>query len=301
MKILVIANLYPSKSDPSYGTFVKNFVDGLSDKQNVEIELCVIRGRAKNKLAKLLKYVIFLSTALYLLMFRKYDLVYNHIITHAAISLRIATFFRDIPLVFNIHGEDLLTKTRISQYGLKLVTPLLYKAKLIVVPSNFFKKKTLEIFPCIDPKIIFVSASGGVSKKFFHLNTDCKISREKIVVGYVSRIDRGKGWNIFIDAIVGLKAKGMNIEGVLAGPGFQVPNMKDYYEYNKKLIRDPELQMLGATEEDLKEVAKKSSVAICGQGWKSKKLYLMKREQQYIDIALKEGDSLFYAADEKSE
>lgn len=70
MKILVIANLYPSKSDPSYGTFVKNFVDGLSDKQNVEIELCVIRGRAKNKLAKLLKYVIFLSTALYLLMFR---------------------------------------------------------------------------------------------------------------------------------------------------------------------------------------------------------------------------------------
>ena len=80
-----------------------------------------------------------------------------------------------------------------------------------------------------------------------------------------------------------------------------VPNMKDYYEYNKKLIRDPELKMLGATEEDLKEVAKKSSVAICGQGWKSKKLYLMKREQQYIDIALKEGDSLFYAAGEKSE
>lgn len=234
MKILVIANLYPSKSDPSYGTFVKNFVDGLSDKQNVEIELCVIRGRAKNKLAKLLKYVIFLSTALYLLMFRKYDLVYNHIITHAAISLRVATFFRDIPLVFNIHGEDLLTKTRISQYGLKLVSPLLYKAKLIVVPSNFFKKKTLEIFPCINPKIIFVSASGGVSKKFFHLNTDCKISREKIVVGYVSRIDRGKGWNIFIDAIAGLKAKGMNIEGVLAGTGFQVPNMKDYI--NKKEI-----------------------------------------------------------------
>ena len=65
-------------------------------------------------------------------------------------------------------------------------------------------------------------------KNYFHLNTDCKISREKIVVGYVSRIDRGKGWNIFIDAIAGLKAKGMNIEGVLAGTGFQVPNMKDY-------------------------------------------------------------------------
>ena len=230
MKILVIANLYPSKSDPSYGTFVKNFVEGLSAKPNVEIELCVIRGRAKNRFAKLLKYIAFLSTALYFLMFKKYDLVYNHIITHAAIPLRIAALFRDIPLVFNIHGEDLLTKTRVSKYGLKIVSPLLYKAKLIVVPSVFFKKKTLEIFPSLDPGTVFVSASGGVSQKFFRLNTNCKTTQGKLLIGYVSRIDRGKGWNIFIDAIAGLKAKGMNIEGVLAGTGFQVPNMKEYID-----------------------------------------------------------------------
>lgn len=232
MRILVIANLYPSTSDPSYGTFVKNFVDVLSAKQDVEIELCVIRGRAKNKLSKLFKYLFFLSSAFYYLLFKRYDLVYNHIITHAAVPLRVVSLFKDLPLVFNIHGEDLLTKTKISQFGLKIVTPLLYKAKLIVVPSNFFKKKTLELFPQITSNKIFVSASGGVSNAFYQFNTDYNVT-SKLVVGYVSRIDRGKGWDLFIDAIATLKAKGVDIEAVLAGTGFQVPEMKRYLDKKK--------------------------------------------------------------------
>lgn len=73
-----------------------------------------------------------------------------------------------------------------------------------------------------------------------------------------------------------------------------VSNMPNYYEYNKKLIKDPELKLLGASEEDLKQVSLDSEVAICGQGWKTKKLYLMKRTEEYINIALKEGDNLFY-------
>lgn len=30
-KIIVISNMYPSKTDPVYGTFVKGFVDGLTE------------------------------------------------------------------------------------------------------------------------------------------------------------------------------------------------------------------------------------------------------------------------------
>jgi hypothetical protein len=30
-KIIVISNMYPSKTDPVYGTFVKGFVDGLAE------------------------------------------------------------------------------------------------------------------------------------------------------------------------------------------------------------------------------------------------------------------------------
>lgn len=77
-----------------------------------------------------------------------------------------------------------------------------------------------------------------------------------------------------------------------------VPNMKNYYEYCKKLVKDPELKMLGATEDDLKEVARTSAVAICGEGWSTHKKYLMKRTDENIKIAQDEGDVLYYAADE---
>lgn len=79
-----------------------------------------------------------------------------------------------------------------------------------------------------------------------------------------------------------------------------VPNMKNYYEYCKKLIKDPELKMLGATEDDLKEVTANSSVAICGEGWSTHKKYLMKRTEKNIKIAQDEGDVLYYLDEESS-
>ena len=46
-KVLVISNLYPSQKDPFYGTFVKNFVEDLSNSNNIQdIETCVIKGRS---------------------------------------------------------------------------------------------------------------------------------------------------------------------------------------------------------------------------------------------------------------
>lgn len=234
MKILVIANLFPSEKDPTYGTFVKNFVDALSGKEGVSINLCVIRGRTNNPIKKIIKYICFLSTALFYLVFSKYDLVYNHIITHAAIPLRIVSLFKNIPIVFNIHGEDLLTKTKISEYGLKIVTPLLYKAKLIVVPSFFFKRKVMELFPDINSELVYVSASGGVSKDFFCctniINTESGLTK----IGYVSRIDRGKGWKVFVDAISYLQDNGIHVQGCLAGTGAQVLDLKEYLKKNGK-------------------------------------------------------------------
>lgn len=234
MKILVIANLYPSEKDPTYGTFVKNFTDALSSKDGVSIKLCVIRGRTNNPIKKLVKYLCFLSTALFYLVFSKYDIVYNHIITHAAIPLRIVSLFKNIPIVFNIHGEDLLTKTKISKYGLKIVTPLLYKAKLIVVPSLFFKRKVMEFFPDINSELVYVSASGGISKTFFCNENVLKSQSGVTKIGYVSRIDRGKGWKVFVDAISCLQDNGINIQGYLAGTGAQVLDLKEYLKKNGK-------------------------------------------------------------------
>lgn len=44
MKILLISNLYPSRTFPNYGTFVKNFCDQL-DQLNISYKKVVLKKR----------------------------------------------------------------------------------------------------------------------------------------------------------------------------------------------------------------------------------------------------------------
>ena len=243
-RILVISNLYPSNKDPFYGTFVKNFIDDLSKSQAIqELDMCVIKGRSYKLYNKILKYIVFYIQILFSLSFKKYDLVYVHIITHAAFPLRLVSIFRKLPLTFNIHGEDLLTQTRLASYFLQMAIPLLKQAKLIVVPSQFFKSKVLEILPMIPESKLYVSASGGVNESFFNSNKH-KLN-DTPVIGYVSRIDRGKGWDIFIQSLHILKQKGFNFRGKIIGRGTDISKMKDLID---KLQLQKETDYVGPVE-----------------------------------------------------
>lgn len=223
-KVLVISNLYPSKSDPFYGTFVENFVDSLSlCNQIQDLEICVIKGRSYHLSTKIRKYTLFYLRIIYLLLFKKYDLVYVHIITHAALPLRFVSLFKKLPLIFNIHGEDLLTQTRLATFFRDLSVPLLTNARWIVVPSCFFQKKVMEILPQIPESKIYVSASGGVDDSFFKQTS--KENHAVPVIGYVSRIDRGKGWDVFIKALSVLHQKGIAFKAHIIGRGEQIAEM----------------------------------------------------------------------------
>ena len=70
MKILIISNLFPSKQDPSYGTFVYNFVEQIKESHRFSIvDKCVIKGRTTSAYKKCLKYVKFYISILYRLFF----------------------------------------------------------------------------------------------------------------------------------------------------------------------------------------------------------------------------------------
>lgn len=228
MKILVIANLYPSRKDPYYGTFVKNFVDEFVKRTSpLSVNTCLIKGRSSLLIEKIFKYTIFYVEIIFKLLFSHYDLVYVHVITHAAPPLRLISIFKKIPLCFNIHGEDLLSRNRLEIFFLSLVTPLLESSKLIVVPSMFFKKKVSELLPKIDEQKVFISHSGGV-KDFFYKDYDVRQTNN--VVGYVSRIDEGKGWDVLLKAIKLLQSRGVNVSCVLAGRGAKEKEMLSMIE-----------------------------------------------------------------------
>ena len=212
-KILVVSNLYPSKWDTSYGTFVALFVQELQNcSTHYKIDLCVIRGRTTSKICKLLKYFWFYLSMTLRILFHRYELIYVHYITYSS-----------IPLVFNIHGDDLLTKSKVAENVLQAVHKLLINSKLVVVPSEFFKDILIDKFKDIRLQNIFVSPSGGVEKSFY--NEMIAPVQSPFTIGYVSRIDTGKGWDVLLRAIQDIY-KEYPIQVKIAGTGRQVEELK---------------------------------------------------------------------------
>lgn len=225
-KIVVISNMYPSHEDPVYGTFVRDFVTGIGAAfPQSRVEKVVIPGRSKNACEKIRKYTVFYLSILYRLFTRRYDLVYVHIITHAALPLRLVALFRNLPLVFNVHGEDLLTQSPLAAWFLKLAVPLLQQSRLIVLPSEYFKKRFHEQLPEIPTAKLFVSPSGGVDMQLF--SNKGRMPSPEYTVGYVSRIDRGKGWDTFLEAISLLKEQACPVRALVIGRGAEEPQFRN--------------------------------------------------------------------------
>ncbi len=123
------------------------------------------------------------------------------------------------PLILNAHGSDVFVNNKIGELIQKIVTPIIIKADLIVVPSKYFLEVIEDKFN-IKAEKIFVSPSGGIdTKHFFPIST--KKDQKPFTIGYVSRIDPGKGWNILLEALKQLKEKKMNFRFLLVGDGSQ--------------------------------------------------------------------------------
>ena len=182
MKILVISNMYPSVGDPVYGTFVKVFYDNISRLNGQDdTKLIAVKGRYGKKV---LKYLKFYFAILWNLTFRRYDLIYVHTITYPVPPIWLISKFRKLPLVFNVHGSDLLGKGRIVRLFHRMGYKVISSAKAIVSPSHYFVGRIMEYFPEYDTDKIIVSASGGVDTSMFR-PVENPISDEHFTLGYV--------------------------------------------------------------------------------------------------------------------
>lgn len=244
-RILVISNMYPSLKDPVFGTFVKDFIDGLKEfAPSWEIEQIVISGRSNGFCEKLLKYFVFYVSIIFRLLTGRYGYVYVHLITHAAIPLRIVSCFRSLPLVFNVHGEDLLTKSCLAAYFLKMVIPLLKRSHLIVLPSNYFQRRFEQLLPMVSANKLYVFPSGGIDTRVFK---PISHKNKRFTIGYISRIDHGKGWDTFIDAVNLLNINGVDVSALMIGRGDEVGSLKEKI----RELKLSNVEFLGAIPHDL--------------------------------------------------
>lgn len=227
MRLLVISNMYPSETDKVYGTFVRNFVeDARRRNAGGTTELVAIRGKRKGAAAKAAAYAAFYAKTLYKLLFKSYDIVYVHTITFTSIPLRVASWFRRLPLVFNVHGTDVLTDNKLKRKLRDIAEPLLPRTKMIVCPSEFFRNVLYNEFSGLaNYTNIFVSPSGGLGPKFYY-DTPKAPESQTLTLGFVSRIDHGKGWKTLLDAVALLRQRGIACWAIIAGKGSQSPQLE---------------------------------------------------------------------------
>ena len=223
--------MYPSKKDPTFGVFVRNFYEYLSDRNGVNnTSLSVVKGQSKNVISKLTSYFLFYLKTFILLLINRYDLVYVHTVTYPIIPIKIVSMFKDIPLAFNIHGSDWITHSGLAARLKKMSLPLVEKAILIVVPSSVFRGLVVEELPRVDSNKIIVSYSAGIDLSRFNPSEKTRSDNEGLTIGYVSRIIEKKGWRVFIEALNQLKEGGYQVKAIMAGGGEQEAEMQSLIE-----------------------------------------------------------------------
>ncbi len=226
MNIFLISNMYPSKDDFTFGIFVKNFKDNLVTKGVIISNEALIEGRGKYLGEKLKKYFKFYSDILMQgLRNKDYEIIYVHNISHTSIPVTLLKSFINKPLVVNAHGGDVIPTSKLTKIFHIFTRKMLRKAELIVVPSEYFKEVIIKKFN-LKKKKFFISHSGGVNTELFKpldkLRAKTKFGlRDEFVIGFVSRIDKGKGWDIYLQALKLLREqqKTFRFKGLVAGDG----------------------------------------------------------------------------------
>ncbi len=216
MKIFLISNMYPSSKYPVYGIFVKNFVENLSNKHNVTFVLSVIKGKRKSILSKLTTYIFHYLEIIYKGIFSSYNIIYLHYISHSTLPVLILKLFSNKKLVINAHGSDVIANSLVLKVSSFYIKKLVKYSDCIVVPSNYYQSVIMKKYNINENKF-YISPSGGINNVLFQPFKKKKI-KKKFTIGYVSRIDKGKGWDIFLDAIIKISSI-LSFRAIIVGDG----------------------------------------------------------------------------------
>jgi glycosyltransferase involved in cell wall biosynthesis len=227
MKVLMLSNMYPSDTCPSYGTFVKAFEESLS-REGVTVVKSVIKGSSKSIVKKILKYAKYFLVTYFKLAFSRYDIIYVHYAAHSLLPLSIAPFVVRKKLVINIHGGDMLPTGRLGNLILRANRKIIKHADLLVVPSTYYANLVRAKYDYSD-MAIYVSPSGGIDLSLFKPASQlCSYlnffkDTDEVTIGYVSRITEKKGWDTFLRALSLLRSEcDLAFKAKIVGGGDQV-------------------------------------------------------------------------------
>ncbi|EJD6411268.1 glycosyltransferase family 4 protein [Providencia rettgeri] len=208
--------MYPAEENPSFGVFVANIEKELLD-SNFIVDKIVIKKKKKNIFEKLYFYMFFYIKIFFSLLFKKYDFIYAHYISHCSFPILLAKIFNPhMKIISHIHGGDVkfLSGNNHAFFKLKneLSSLLLRRSEKVVCPSRTYMYYLYERYPFIKDKNTIVYPSGGVSDIFF--NTKKNVSyKNTITIGYAGRLIKSKNVDKIIEGISGINNVSLYIIG----------------------------------------------------------------------------------------
>lgn len=206
MKILLVANMYPSSNFPSYGVFVQN-TEKILQNEGFQVDKAVLQKKT-SKISKMLGYAIYYSKILSKGLTGNYDAIYVHYASHNAMPLLwLKKLKPSVRIVTNVHGSDVVPEVASQEKYQPAVKKLLQQSSLIITPSHYYEKLVQQKYGI--KTAIRVFPSGGVNAEVFHPKKNMRLdilSQLKLdpafrYIGYVGRLDVGKGWDHYLRAI----------------------------------------------------------------------------------------------------
>ena len=231
-RILLVSNTYPSKKYKQYGSFIKNTEEVLKD--NGFIVDRVVITKQDNVLFKLISYIRMNLLVILKGIFNNYDYIYAHYISHTGFApIFIKKTSANIKIIFNAHGYDVVSDFDKSKNVKRSKRYLKYAYK-VVVPSEYFKDVMVNEYNIKENKV-FIYPSGGVDTKLFkkidkkEAKKNAKLSNKYNYIGYVSKLEKNKGYDIFLEAVSKLKDKKelKNYKYLIVGSGSEENKFKE--------------------------------------------------------------------------
>lgn len=229
-EVLLLSNMYPSAEAPSFGIFVKHFEDQLIE-ENISYDK-IVMYKSQGKINKLFSYLSYFFKVVLTLLFKEYEIIYIHYASITSIPVLVLSKLKKFTIYTNVHGTDLVPSSKLEKKLEGNTRKVCEISEKIIVPSNYFKKLVTEKYELSDTSIV-VYPSGGINETIFYpMSTDySSIEKEDKVftLGFVSRIEKEKGWSTFVDAISKLlkEQKELPIKIIIVGDGRDRELMKE--------------------------------------------------------------------------
>lgn len=219
LRILVVANLYPSAAHPAFGTFVGARVDTLRREGHMVSVVAIKDDRVHERIGR--KYlrlgVHAVRTALMgRLRRRSYAIVEAHIAFPTGLVGWPAARLGGGRLVLFCHGSDVTSLPWTSRRRSMLARWLFARADLVVANSRFTANiAETDLGPLRRP-VVVISPGVDLPAAIDRTRT---VKRDPGHILFVGRLAPGKGADVLIDAMVRLQRRGTEARLTIIGDG----------------------------------------------------------------------------------